>query len=253
MHINPIFTVITVCYNSEKTIKKCLDSVSSQSFNDYEHIVIDGASSDSTLDILETYCSSNMKFFSRSDDGIYDAMNNGIARARGKYIAILNSDDFFAHEFVLQSVFNCFEEFSADVVYSGISFIGNLDQKIADWHPPIFSKGMYEKGFHTPHPGFFCTRSLYERLGVFDLNMDIAADFDLMLRFMEDDITKCVCLRNTTVFMRADGASSSLRNIIRGYNDIRISFLKNGIRIRPFIYFSKRYIPKLKRKLTSMF
>lgn len=248
----PKFSIITVCYNSSQTISKNLKSVASQSFDNYEHIIIDGGSNDNTLEIVSAFGSEKMKVISEPDNGIYDAMNKGLGLASGQFVAILNSDDFFATDNVLQAVYEHFQKYKCDVVFSSICFVNSRDEVIGKWIPKDHTMGSYLKGFHVPHPGFFAVRKLYERLGFFDLSMKIAADFDLMYRFMEHSDTKCSRLDIATVMMRADGESSSFNNIIRGYRDILRSFDKNGKSVFPPSYILRRYLPKIKRKFSTI-
>ncbi|MDB2369506.1 glycosyltransferase [Planktomarina temperata] len=247
-----ILSIITVSFNSVDTIIDTLDSVASQTFTKYEHIVIDGNSTDGTIDILKSYSSPNLTFISEADDGIYYAMNKGIKLAKGKYIAILNSDDFFKDNEVLERLIAIFEKDGADIVYSGIEFINAKQAVIAEWMPDFFVKNFYRRGYNTPHPGFFATQNLYAELGLFDISMPIAADFDLMFRFMENAKTKCVRWPVVTVVMRSDGTSSSIKNIFQGHRDIFRAFGKENLAISIIPYMIRRYLPKLKRKLTTM-
>lgn len=246
------FSIITVSYNSAKTIAKTLDSVMNQSYGNYEHIVIDGGSIDGTVDILRSNLSKKLVYVSESDNGIYDAMNKGINLAKGKYIAILNSDDFFKDNNILRKLYEIFEIDRADIVYSGVEYINARQEVVSEWIPNPFKKGHYRKGFNTPHPGFFATRKLYAKLGLFDTTMPIAADFDLMYRFMENPGSKCLHWPAVTVVMRSDGTSSSIKNIIQGYHDIRRAFGNKNQVISFAPYIIQRYLPKLKRKLITL-
>lgn len=252
METSPLFSIITVCFNSEETIKLTLDSVYNQNCEDYEHLIIDGKSTDSTVCIVQSYKSRKIRLISEADNGIYDAMNKGLSIARGQYVAILNSDDHFANENVLQSVKDKFETSKADIVYSGINFVDSKNEIIAKWCPVEFTRGAYRRGFHTPHPGFFATLKAYKQLGNFDLEMPIAADFDIMLRFMENKSFQSSLLREVTVNMRSDGESSSLKSVRQGLRDIRHSFNKNGTRINIIRYLLSRYVPKVYRKIKTM-
>jgi glycosyltransferase len=148
----------------------------------------------------------------------------------------------------LTDVINLFDK-GADIVYGGIAYCNKFGQRTFDWIPSEFHYGGYSNGWHTPHPAFFVRKHLYESKGFFDLNFKIAADFDLMLRLMEDQSINSVRLPRVLVFMQDDGASSKLINIIRGMSDISNSFNKNNIRFNPVKYFLARYVSKLIRKL----
>ena len=253
MNSLPYFTIITVCYNSEKTIKHTLKSVASQTFKSYEHIIIDGQSSDKTMDIIHGHLQGQLMVLSEPDDGIYDAMNKGIALSKGKIIVLLNSDDTFVDANVLETLYLKFCETNADVVYSSINYVNSLGKILSTWRPKNFKIGDYKNGFHVPHPGFFATREMYMKLGNFNIDRRVAADFDLMLRFMEHADTRCSRLDKITVAMRTDGESSTLHNIIIGWKDIKNSFKNSNIQIVMPVYAIKRYGPKIVRKLQTVF
>ena len=246
------FSIITVSYNSANTIMQTINSVDDQTLNEWEHIIIDGLSNDETPQLVYSALHSRRKFISEKDRGIYDAMNKGIALADGDIIAILNSDDLFATNDVLQNVQDVFAETDCDIVYSGIDYIDSSGRSITRWIPKRFIKGSYRNGFHTPHPGFFARRVVYQKLGNFDIDLSIAADFDLMRRFMESDHFQSVLLPATTVKMRADGTSSKFWNVLQGLNNIRQSFEKNDESLNLIVYFVRRYFPKLGRKIRTI-
>jgi len=245
--IFPKATIITVCYNSERTIADTINSVLSQSFEDFEIIIIDGKSTDSTLEILSHFDDERISILSENDDGIYDAMNKGLTLANGDIIGILNSDDMFANEKVLSTVINKFKTSNADLVYAGISYINKNKRFLANWLPLDFVQGSYKKGFHTPHPGFFVKRKIYTEYGNFDISMKVAADFDLMLRFMENKNVRTEKLNEIVVLMRTGGSSAKFRNILIGLNDIRKSLVKSGFKTNFFSYCFYRYSSKVRQ------
>lgn len=249
----PYFSIVTVCFNSAETIKETLASVSEQTFSDFEHIIVDGKSTDKTLEIITEHDNSQLHIISEPDDGIYDAMNKGLERASGEVIAILNSDDKFADHDVLMWVYNLFESTQTDVVYSAIKYFNPPNLSISIWSPDLFAAGCYKAGFHAPHPGFFAKRRLYDKLGKFDVSMKIAADFDLMMRFMEHPQTVSKRLDKVTVDMRSNGVSSTLKNIFIGLSDIRRAFQKRECNITLPVYIVRRYAPKILRKLKTGF
>ena len=249
---DPLLSVITVCLNSENTIHKTLHSVDIQTYENFEHIIIDGCSNDRTLKIISSYNSKKRLVFSEHDNGIYHAMNKGLKKASGQYVIFLNSDDYFSDRFVLQEIIDKIKLTRAQVIYSGISYINSHGNIISTWLPLQFKKGSYKIGFHTPHPGFFADRTLYKKLGDFDLSMPVYADFELMFRFMENDSVSCERLNRVTVVMRSDGLSSSLQNIFRGLIDITKSFKKNGKLKYLLSHMFFRYTKKIKRKLLNI-
>lgn len=249
---NPSISIVTVCYNSEKTIAATLSSIKMQTFQDIEHIIIDGKSTDKTLEIINGSKISSTILISEPDEGIYDAMNKGISFARGKIIAILNSDDVFAGDNVLSLINKEFEYSGADIICGGIVYVSEANEKISEWKPKKFSKGSYKYGYHVPHPGFFVKSTIYEKWGNFDTNLKIAADFDLMYRFMERKDTQVQCLQDVVVHMRADGESADLKNIMVGLSDILRSFRKAGEFYFLPVMLICRYLPKMSRKLKTI-
>ena len=181
-------SIVTVSYNSATTIRDTLSSVANQRFNNVEHIVIDGASEDGTLDLLQSQRSQLSVVVSEPDGGIYDAMNKGIARASGDIIGFLNADDFYTHDLVLESVAQCFAgDPTLDACYADLIYVGQFDvsRTIRYWQSNSFVSGSFSRGWCPPHPTFFVRRSVYERFGAFDLSYSIASDVELMMRFLE--------------------------------------------------------------------
>jgi len=243
-------SIITVCYNAEKTIKDCIASVINQSYQDIEIIIIDGLSSDRTLEISHEISLKNSIILSERDQGIYDAMNKGLNLASGEIIHFLNADDMYSSSDIIKKVVEAFEFNDASICYGGINYIDQNNNILSDWSPSKFIKGSYKNGWHTPHPGFFAKRSIYQRLGGFDVNLRIASDFDLMKRFMEDANVQSQLLPFNVVNMRSDGASSSLTGIAMGWKDIRRTFQKTHEKVG-FGYFARRYLSKIMRKIIT--
>ena len=172
-------SIITVCLNSEKTIEQTIKSVVSQEDCDYEYIVIDGNSTDRTLEIIEKYRDRISAVISEPDSGIYDAMNKGIALATGDIIGIINSDDWYEPG-VFALVEKCFRDTGAEVVYGKLNVI-HLDGKSEIRTPANIENLRYEMAI--PHPTVFVKSNIYKQYGVFQLKYKIAADYELMLRF----------------------------------------------------------------------
>lgn len=248
----PTISIVTVSYNAGSTISATISSVLSQTFKDFEYLIIDGGSSDDTMYRVSQFSDPRLICCSEADTGIYNAMNKGIKKCSGKYIAILNADDVFAKENVLEAVLSTFKTYSADIVYSGITYLDKNGNTTYTWTPEEFKCGGYATGFHTPHPGFFACSNLYRELGGFDETMKIAADFDLMRRFMEHPTSTVARLPLATVKMRDDGESSSVKSILRGFQDIRRSFAKDGVKFSVLRYAIARYLWKIPRKLMGI-
>ena len=162
-------SVITVAYNSAKTIGDTLDSVGMQTHADVEHIVIDGASKDKTVEMVLSYSNSNISLFSEPDKGIYDAMNKGISKAMGDIIGFLNSDDIYADTKVLAKVANAFKDPKVDAIYADLVYVTQDNSRIVrHWKSKPFLKGGFAKGWCPAHPTFYVRKSAIERLGLFD-------------------------------------------------------------------------------------
>ena len=244
-------SIITVAFNSSTTISDTITSVNNQTYNNIEHILVDGKSSDGTLEIFKTEAKRNPIIISEKDHGIYDAMNKGIRKASGDILFVLNSDDILYDDETLNKVIMCFERNKADIVYGGIIFSDFKLQGIKrKWAPKEFQPNSYKKGWHCPHPGFFFSkRLLVHKNNLFHTDLKIAADFEFMMRLMETPNNISVMFGDYVSIMRDNGASSSVKGIVQGFSDIRKAFILNGIRINPFLYFSKRYLSKLIQKL----
>jgi glycosyltransferase involved in cell wall biosynthesis len=228
-------SIITVTFNCVSVINDCLNSISSQEYNNIQHIVIDGASTDGTLSILESKHSQISTLISKPDNGIYDAMNKGIRIATGDIIGFLNSDDFYANNKVISKVVREFERDSLlDACYSDLIYVDQLKiSKIVRYvKSSEFNIGLFSKGWCPPHPTFFVRRSVYERLGIFDLNYHIASDVDLMMRFLEKHKIKSKYIPEVWVKMRMGGTTNkNLKNIWLQNKEIIHSFNKNNLSV----------------------
>ena len=209
--------IITVTYNSEKFIEHCINSVALQTYDNLEHLIVDGGSSDRTLKILEKSKNDLFKIISEPDNGIYDAMNKGIKLSNVDIIAFLNSDDFYANNNVIKSFVGEFEKYpDIDACYSDLLYVQQLDitKVVRYWKSENFYPGAFSRGWSPPHPTFFARSSLFDRYGNFDLNYKIAADAELMMRFLEVNKIKTRYLPLVTVKMRIGGTSNkNLKNV----------------------------------------
>lgn len=216
------FSIITVCYNSEQTITDTLKSIASQVNVELEHIVIDGASEDNSLSIVKQF-SHVSKILSESDKGIYDAMNKGIALATGDVLCTLNSDDFYANDDVLAEVAKVFLDPNIDACYGDLVYVkqDNTKQVVRFWKSRNYESCSFKSGWVPAHPTFFARKSIYDRLGSFDLNYKIAADFELLFRFIEQNKIKTKYIPEVLVKMRLGGTTNkNLLNILRQNKEI---------------------------------
>lgn len=211
-------SVITVSYNSAATIVETVESVLEQKGVELEYIIIDGGSSDNTIALLEPYRDRIAYCLSERDKGMYDAMNKGIAQASGDVVAILNSDDVYSGNYVLEKVIKQFEYSDTELVYGDLHYVAydDLTKVVRNWVTGLYEKGEFRRGWHPPHPSFFVRRLVYERYGHFDFSLSIAADYEFMLRVMERHQLKSIYLPEVLVKMRIGGRSNvSIINIIK--------------------------------------
>jgi glycosyltransferase involved in cell wall biosynthesis len=208
-------SIITVCYNSAETIESTLKSVSSQDYPDIEYIVVDGGSTDATLDIVKRYKNVSI-LVSEPDEGIYDAMNKGIGLARGDVIGTLNADDFYVGNSVVSDVAKTFEDNTIDACYADLVYVdqNNTDNIVRYWKSKPYQPRLFKQGWMPAHPTFFVKKSVYEKLGVFDLNYKIAADFELLFRLIEKNKIRTMYLPKVIVKMRLGGTTNkNIKNI----------------------------------------
>lgn len=225
------FSIITATYNSADTIIDCLASINNQSYPHIEHIVIDGASSDNTCQLVKEKSPWSL-VFSEKDAGIYDAMNKGLARTTGDIIGILNSDDIYMNSGILQKVADLFEATNVDAVYGDLIYSNpETGQITRTWKAGPFSKRGFLYGWMPPHPTFFVKKSVYEQYGCFNLNLYTAADYELMLRFLYRYAIKVAYLPEILVNMRTGGASNkSIRNRLLANKGDRMAWEINKLK-----------------------
>ena len=211
-------TVITPVYNGQETIRCCIESVSDQSFPFKEHLIVDGVSTDKTIDILKEY---PLKWISEKDTGIYDALNKGINMSTGEIICFLGSDDMYSHPDIFQKIADTFDRNpETDIVYGDMIFVDRNDSsKITRyWKSSPFRPGLFKKGWLPQNHTLFIRRHVFEKYGLFNLQFEIA-DYELQYRFFEKLSLKTLYVPGVTVTMRSGGVSnSSLQNI---YNNMK--------------------------------
>jgi len=234
-------SIITVCLNSAGTIENTMNSVLGQDYKDIEYIVVNGGSTDGTLDIINSYRSKIAKVISEPDNGIYEAMNKGIKSSTGDVIAILNSDDVYAEHTIVSQVVEFIQNNSLEAAYGDLVYINkNSDDHITRfWKPGEYKKGAFSYGWVLPHPTFFCRKNIFERFGYFNDRLQVAADFELMLRFIEKYNIKLGYLPKVFVKMRKGGKANLLRGIIHGNLEIIKSFRLNNVRLSPWFFLYK--------------
>lgn len=204
------FSIIIPTYNSAPTIEKCIKSVLNQTFKDFEILVMDGASSDTTMEIVRYQSDERIIFFSEKDKGVYDAMNKGIAKSRGEWIYFLGSDDALFDADVLRNVSNAIDKTNADVIYGNVKFV-NADN-------PLMNNKIYDGEFTTSklfmqnicHQSIFYKKSFIKKIGNYDLNYPILADYDFNLKAWKKGIFEFI---NLTIAEFSLGGISSKPDI----------------------------------------
>ncbi len=207
-------SIITVAYNSESTIQDTMESVLSQTWSNYEYIIVDGASTDKTLSVIHEYekrFKGRMRYFSEPDSGIYDAMNKGVKMATGDVIGFLNSDDFYTSNDVLSTVAKYLESDNYDAIYADIHYVFNKSIHHCEryYSSRFFRPWLMRFGLMPAHPSFYCHRTVYQKYGLHDTQYKIAADFDILFRFIYIHRIKTKYVPKDFVTMRLGGASTN--------------------------------------------
>jgi len=201
-------TIITPSFNSSGTIASCLNSIQHQSYKTVEHILIDGSSKDDTLLVASSF-SHISRIVSEPDHGIYDAMNKGIRLATGDIIGILNSDDQYTSNQVLQLVHDKFKDSNIDAVYGDLNYINGAGKIIRKWRSGEYNRDFFLQGWMPPHPTFFIRKEYYEKYGLYNTDFSISADYELMLRMLYRYKLHCAYIPEVLVSMRTGGHSNS--------------------------------------------
>ena len=204
------FSIITVCYNSETTIEQTIKSVLSQTYKDFEYIVVDGGSKDNTVAILKKY-KSQIKYISEKDNGIYDAMNKGLKMAQGEIICMIGSDDFYPSDDVLDAVSSAFEKHKTDAIYGDKQYVNpdDLNKIVRYWKVGEYKKENWLKGFMPPHLSFYLKKSVYDKFGYYRTDFTCSADYELMLRMLYKNNVSAHYLPKVIMTMRNGGTSTA--------------------------------------------
>ena len=211
-------SIITAVFNNKNTIEDCMNSVLSQSHPDLEYLIVDGGSTDGTLDVIREYEERISKYVSGPDRGIYDALNKGLRLATGDVIGFLHADDLYANDMVIERVASEMVKHNVDSCYGDLLYVdkNNTGRVIRHWKSRPYESGLFKRGWMPPHPAFFVKKEIYGKYGCFDTDFKIAADYELMLRFLEKHKVSTHHIPEVLVKMRVGGASNkSIVNLMR--------------------------------------
>ncbi len=235
-------SLVTVTFNAGGTIKRCIESVINQTFKNVEYIIIDGGSGDNTIQIINNYKQHIQHFSSGPDAGIFDAMNKGIGFATGDIVGILNADDYFSDNGILEDVAAVFDDENVQLLYGDLDYIDHVGNIFRKWRSGGYRQGRFNWGWMPPHPTFYCRRELFAQYGSYRLEYGTAADYELTTRFMHKYRLNAFYLEKVMVKMEIGGASNkNISSRVKGLlNDFR-AMRKNGISVPVAAVFLKRF------------
>jgi glycosyltransferase involved in cell wall biosynthesis len=244
-------SIITVSLNCRDRIERTIHSVLTQRHADVEYIVVDGASTDGTWDIIQKYRAGLARCISEPDGGIYQGMNKGLALAGGDVVAFLNAGDTYTSRDVVSQVVAALEAANLDAVYGDLAYIDPKTNRVTRfWTAGRYVPGSFSWGWVPPHPTFFCRTAAYKKLGVFDERYRISSDFDLMFRFIEEHHISVGYLPHAMVLMPRGGAANTWRGMFRGNWETILSLRRHGFRL-PLAYFGRKPLWKLSQVLEA--
>ena len=224
-------SIITVTYNSGRHLEQCIRSVINQTHTDIEHIIVDGGSTDATLSIIEQNSSHISKWVSEKDNGMYDALNKGMAMATGDIVGILNSDDILASRDVVETIDNCFSAHKVDSIYGDLVYVNpeNMQKITRIWKGYNYKRFKFSYGWMPAHPTFYVRRDLIRELGGYETHYFTAADFEFMVRYLFKYRISSYYIPKLIVKMRAGGQSNnSLNSRLRANRRDYLAMKRNG-------------------------
>ncbi|MGZ3867280.1 MAG: glycosyltransferase family 2 protein [Bacteroidia bacterium] len=230
-------SIITVTYNSARTLEQTIQSVLLQDYGNVEYIIVDGNSTDDTLSVIRSYRHKIDHFVSEKDEGLYHALNKGIALATGDIIGILHADDFYTSDDVLTGIAETFKMNDAEAVYADLYYVDKDDTNkiVRKWKSGNYKEGKFLWGWMPPHPTFFVRKEVYAKNGVFNTQLRSAADYELMLRFIHKNKIKLAYLPEFIIKMRTGGQSNaSVKNRVKANKEDRKAWDLNGI--KPYFF-----------------
>ncbi|MFT4033891.1 MAG: glycosyltransferase family 2 protein [Siphonobacter sp.] len=249
MSTQPKISIVTVVYNAVNTIEDTIKSVLAQDYPNVEYIIIDGGSTDGTLEKIAPYNNRISKIVSEPDKGIWDAMNKGLRMATGEVVGILNADDVYAFDKVLSDVMSIFQgKPDVEIVYGNLKYMDSkLKKVIRTWLSRPYDRSFFDYGEMPPHPTFFARKTLYEKIGYLDLNFRLGADYELTFRALRIFQAKSIWLDSFLVHMRIGGTSNrSIKNIIDQHLLNMKAWTIHGLRV-PLSFHYGKFLHRLKQ------
>ncbi|MFG6637669.1 glycosyltransferase family 2 protein [Sulfitobacter sp. 1A12126] len=225
-------SIVTAVFNRVDTVADALRSVEAQSYQNVEHVIQDGGSKDGTLELIQKHHGSSSGLVSEPDAGIYDAINKGISRASGDIIGLMHSDDFFADDLVLQKIAEAFREPEVDGVYGDLDYVSssNTDKIVRRWRSGPYRADLLKRGWMPPHPTLYLRREVFDRWGLYDTSMRIAADYEAMLRYLVKGDIRLAYIPEVLVKMRVGGESNrSLSGILQKSREDYTAMRRHGV------------------------
>lgn len=248
-------SLITVTYNSATYLQDCIESVVGQQYHNLEHIIIDGGSTDGTVDIIKKYNDHITRWVSEKDNGMYDAINKGIALATGDIVGILNSDDMFASNDVIDAIVGCFMEHKIDAVYGDLVYVNKTDTNkiVRLWKGFPYKRSRFRHGWMPAHPTFYLKRELIEEHGGYESHYFTASDYEFMARYLYRYRISAIYLPKLIVKMRVGGQSNvTIKSRLRANRRDYLAMKRNKIPL-PFLASILKPISKLHQYYYSLF
>lgn len=228
-------SIVTATYNCGKTLKASLDSLARQTYKKIQHVIVDGASTDETLQIIEEYIAKvdyEVKLISEPDEGVYDALNKGIKLTTGDVVGLLHSDDLFANERVIERIVDVLSSNDYDGCYGDIVYVDREDTSkvVRYWKAGKYDRKKLRLGWMPPHPTCFLKKSVYEKFGLFDKSYKIAADYDFVIRILYKGGVRLAYIPEVITVMRSGGMSNkSVKNRILVFRENYMVMKKHGL------------------------
>jgi len=249
-------SIITVAYNADRFIRDAIESVLGQNYINVEYIVVDGKSTDTTVNILESYiecfkkAGKSIRWISEEDQGIYDAMNKGIALASGRYIGLLNADDYYTNSKIISFVAGFLSRSPKDYIYGDVAFVNDTGERITrKYSSKIYNKKRLKYGIMPAHPTLFVKKDVFKKVGLYDPTFRIAGDFDFVARLASCDDLEYSYIPEVFIKMRRGGVSTrSYRSNLAITRELLEACYRNGIQTNRLLL-TLRYLIKVRQFL----